>query len=87
MNFFLEILSFLWENGSHSEMRISGCDNSSGTTNEASDKITGKVGNGMTQARTHTWAPDISPNLKSLQDLSIRVNPEVNEEVVHHVGL
>jgi hypothetical protein len=24
----LEILSFLWENGSHSEMRISGCDNS-----------------------------------------------------------
>jgi hypothetical protein len=30
----------------------------------------------MRQARTQTWAPDISPKLKSLQDLSIRVNPE-----------
>jgi hypothetical protein len=29
----------------------------------------------------------MSPKLKSLQDLSIRVNPEVTEEVVHHVGL
>jgi hypothetical protein len=28
----------------------------------------------MRQARTHTWAPGISPKLKSLQDLSIRVN-------------
>jgi hypothetical protein len=27
------------------------------------------------------------PQLKSLQDLSIRVNPEVIEEVMHHVGL
>jgi hypothetical protein len=41
----------------------------------------------MRQARTHTWAPDISPKIKSLQDLSIRVNPEVIEEVMHHVGL
>jgi hypothetical protein len=28
-----------------------------------------------------------SPKLKSLQDLSIRVNPEVSEEVMHHAGL
>jgi hypothetical protein len=39
----------------------------------------------MSQARIHTWAPDISPKLKSLQYLSIRFNPEVTEEVVHHV--
>jgi hypothetical protein len=53
-------------------------DDSSGTTNEASDKIIGKTGNKMRQARTHISAPGISPKLKSLQDLSIRVNPEVN---------
>jgi hypothetical protein len=41
----------------------------------------------MRQVRTHTWAPYISPKLKSLQDLSIRVNPEVTEEEVHHAGL
>jgi hypothetical protein len=35
----------------------------------------------MRQVRTHTWAPDISPKLKSLQHLSIRVNREVTEEV------
>jgi hypothetical protein len=51
------------------------------------DKITGKVGNEMRQVRTYTWAPGTSPKLKSLQDLSIRVNPEVIEEVVHHAGL
>jgi hypothetical protein len=33
---------------------------------------------------THTWTPSTSHKLKSLQDLSIRVNPEVIEEVVHH---
>jgi hypothetical protein len=27
------------------------------------------------------------PKLKYLQDLSIRVNPEVTEEVMHHAGL
>jgi hypothetical protein len=54
---------------------------------KASDKITGKARNETRQARTHTWAPDISPKLKSFQDLSIRVNPEVTEEVVHHAGL
>jgi hypothetical protein len=27
------------------------------------------------------------PNLKSFQDLSIRVNPKVTKEVVHHAGL
>jgi hypothetical protein len=41
----------------------------------------------MRQARTHTWAPGISPKLKSLQDLSIRVNPEVTEEIMHHAGM
>jgi hypothetical protein len=59
----------------------------SGTASEISDKITGKTGNEMRQVRTHTWAPGTSPKLKSLQDLSIRVNSEVTEEVVHHVGL
>jgi hypothetical protein len=56
-------------------------------TGKASDKITGKAGNKMRQVRTHTRAPGTSPKLKSLQDLSIRVNPEVTEEVVHHPGL
>jgi hypothetical protein len=37
--------------------------------------------------RTHTWAPGTSPKLKSLQDLSIRVNIEVTEEVMQHAGL
>jgi hypothetical protein len=59
-------------------------DDTSGTTNETSDKITGKTGNETRQVRTHTWAPDTSPKLKSLL---IRVNPEVTEEVVHHAGL
>jgi hypothetical protein len=49
--------------------------------------ITRKAGNEMRQVWTHTWAPDTSPNLKSLQDLSMRVNPEVIEEVMHHAGL
>jgi hypothetical protein len=60
---------------------------SSGTASETSDKITGKTRNEMRQARTHTWAPDISPKLKSWQDLSIKVNPKVTEEVMHHAGL
>jgi hypothetical protein len=62
-------------------------DDSSGTASETSDKITGKTGNEMRQARTHTWAPDTSPKLKSLQDLSIRVNLKVTKEVIHHAGL
>jgi hypothetical protein len=41
----------------------------------------------MRQAKPHTWAPNASPKLKSFQDLSIRVNPEVTEEVMHHGGL
>jgi hypothetical protein len=41
----------------------------------------------MRQVRTHIWSPDTSPKLKSLQYLSIRVNSEVIEEVVHHAGL
>jgi hypothetical protein len=62
-------------------------DDSNGTASETSDKITGKTKNETRQVRTHTWAPDTSPKLKSLQDLSIRVNPEVTEEVVYHAGL
>jgi hypothetical protein len=56
-------------------------------TGKTSDEITGKAGNEIRQVRTHTWAPDISPKLISLQDLSIRVNPEVTEHAVHHAGL
>jgi hypothetical protein len=41
----------------------------------------------MRQARTHSWAPDTSPKLKSLQDLNIRINPEVTTGVVHHASL
>jgi hypothetical protein len=62
-------------------------DDNSGTASETSDKITSKTGNEMKQARTHTWAPSTSPKLKSLQDLSIRVNSEVTEEVMHHASL
>jgi hypothetical protein len=62
-------------------------DDNSGTATETSDKIPGKTRNETRHTRTHTWAPDTSPKLKSLQDLSIRVNPEVPEEVVHHNGL
>jgi hypothetical protein len=56
-------------------------------TGKTSDEVTRKAGNKMRQTRTHTWAPGTSPKLKSLQDLSIRVNPEVTEEVMHHAGL
>jgi hypothetical protein len=56
-------------------------------TGKTSDEITRKVGNEMRQVRTHTWAPGTSPKLKYLQDLSIMVNPEVTEEVVHHAGM
>jgi hypothetical protein len=62
-------------------------DDNSSIANETSDKITGKTKNETRQVRTHTWAPGTFPKFKSLQDLSIRVNPEVTEEVMHHVGL
>jgi hypothetical protein len=61
-------------------------DDRSSIDNETSDMITGKTGNETRQARTHTWTLNTSPKLKSLQDLSIRVNPEVTEEVMHHTG-
>jgi hypothetical protein len=41
----------------------------------------------MRQVKTHTWAPDTSPELKSLQDLSFRVDLKVTEDVIHHAGL
>jgi hypothetical protein len=53
---------------------------------KTSDVIIGKARNEMRQVQTHTWALG-TPKHKSLQDLSIRVNPEVTEEVVHHVVL
>jgi hypothetical protein len=56
-------------------------------TDKTSDNITRKAGNEMRQVRTHTWAPDTSPKLKSLQDLSITVNPEVTEKAIHHAGM
>jgi hypothetical protein len=56
-------------------------------TGKTSDEIIGKAENEMRHVRTHTWAPGTSPKLKSLQDLSIRVNPEVTEEVMHHDGM
>jgi hypothetical protein len=62
-------------------------DDSSDTASKTSDKIIDKTGNEMRQARTHTWALDTSPKHKSLQNLSIRVNPKVSEEVMHHAGV
>jgi hypothetical protein len=56
-------------------------------TSKTSDEINGKVGNKTRQVTTHTWASGTSPNLKSLQDLSIKVNPKVTEEVMHDAGL
>jgi hypothetical protein len=56
-------------------------------TSKTSDEITGKAENETRQVRTYTWALSTSPKLKSLQDLSIRVNLEVTEEVVHDAGL
>jgi hypothetical protein len=54
---------------------------------KTSDEITRKAENETRQVRTHTWAPGTSLKLKSLQDLSIWINLEVTEEVMHHVGL
>jgi hypothetical protein len=54
---------------------------------KTSDEVTEKARNEMRQVRTPTWAPGTSPKLKYLQDLSIRVNPEKTEEVVHHASL
>jgi hypothetical protein len=65
-------------------IRTSTHDDNNSTANKTSDKITG---NETRQARTHTWAPDTSLKLMPLQDLSIRDNPKVTKEVVHHAGL
>jgi hypothetical protein len=48
-------------------------------TGKTSDEITKKARNETRQVRTHTWAPGTSPKPKSLQDLSIRVNPKVTQ--------
>jgi hypothetical protein len=62
-------------------------DDNNDIANETSDKITGKTRNEMRQEMTHSWAPDTSSKLKCFQDLSIRVNPKVTKEVMHHAGL
>jgi hypothetical protein len=54
---------------------------------KTSDEITGKARNETRQVRTHIWAASTSPKHKSLQDLSIRVNPKGTKEVLHHAGL
>jgi hypothetical protein len=54
---------------------------------KTSDEITRKAENKKRQVQTHTRAPGTSPKLKSLQDLSIRVNPKVTKEVMHHAAL
>jgi hypothetical protein len=46
-------------------------------TGKTRDEITGKARNKTRQVRTYTLAPGNSPVLKSLWDLSIRVNPDV----------
>jgi hypothetical protein len=56
-------------------------------TDKTSDEITGKAKNETRQVRTHTRAPDTSPKLKYLQNLSIMINPEVTEEIVYHAAL
>jgi hypothetical protein len=56
-------------------------------TGKTSDEITQKARNETRQVWTHTWALGTSPKLKCFQDLSIRVNPEVTEAVVHHADL
>jgi hypothetical protein len=56
-------------------------------TGKTSDEITRRARNKMRQVKTHTWAPGTSPELKSLQDLSFRVDLKVTEEVIHHAGL
>jgi hypothetical protein len=37
--------------------------------------------------QVHTWVPGTSPKLESMQELSIRVNPEVTDVVVHHADM
>jgi hypothetical protein len=54
---------------------------------KTSDKITGKSRIKMRHVHTHTWVVDTSPKLKSLKDLSTRVNPKVTEKVMHHPSL
>jgi hypothetical protein len=54
---------------------------------KTSDEITGKARNKMRHVRTHMWASGTSLKLKSLQDSTIRFNPEVIKVVVHHAGL
>jgi hypothetical protein len=58
-------------------------DDSSGIPNETSDMITWKLGTKQDKQGLIPGHPAPPPSL----NLSIRVNPEVIKEVVHHAGL
>jgi hypothetical protein len=55
--------------------------------NKTSDEMTRKMGTRTNRATTHTGAPQLLHKLKSLQDLSIRFEAMVTEEVVDDAGL
>jgi hypothetical protein len=55
--------------------------------NKTSDEMTRKWGTGQTEQPLIPEHPSYSPKLKSLQDLSIRFEAMVTEEVVDDAGL
>jgi hypothetical protein len=55
--------------------------------NKTSDEMTRKWGTGQTEQPLIPEHPGYSPKLKSLQDLSIRFEAMVTEEVVDDAGL
>jgi hypothetical protein len=55
--------------------------------NKTSDEITRKMGNMTNRATTHTEHPGYSPKFKSLQELGIRFEAMVTEDVVDDAGL
>jgi hypothetical protein len=55
--------------------------------NKACDEMARKMGNMTNRVATHTEHPGYSPKLKSLQDLSIRFEAMVTEEVVDDASL
>jgi hypothetical protein len=55
--------------------------------NKTSDEMTRKWGTGQTEQPLIPEHPSYSPKLKSLQDLSIRFEAMVTEEVVDDVCL
>jgi hypothetical protein len=55
--------------------------------NKTSDEMTRKMGNMTNRATIHTEHPSYSLKLKYLQDLGIRFEAMVTEEVVDDAGL